>query len=64
MAGLSAARELLRRGWPKDKVVLLEASGRIGGRVSGHERGGVGSVYAVAAREELESGDRDDGQRP
>lgn len=34
MAGLSAARELLTRGWPKDKVVLLEASGRFGGRVS------------------------------
>ncbi|CAN0379333.1 unnamed protein product, partial [Ectocarpus sp. 13 AM-2016] len=33
MAGLSSARELLRRGWPKDKLVLLEASSRFGGRV-------------------------------
>ncbi|CAN0074197.1 unnamed protein product, partial [Ectocarpus sp. 12 AP-2014] len=32
MAGLSSARELLRRGWPKDKLVLLEASSRFGGR--------------------------------
>eukprot|EP00752_Nemacystus_decipiens_P004594 g4193.t1 len=33
MAGLSATKELLRRGWPKNKVVLLEASGRLGGRM-------------------------------
>ncbi|CAN0423591.1 unnamed protein product, partial [Laminaria digitata] len=33
MAGLSATRELRQRGWPKDKVVLLEATENIGGRV-------------------------------
>ena len=34
LAGLSAAKELLRKGWPKHKVVVLEASGNFGGRVS------------------------------
>ncbi|CAN0117967.1 unnamed protein product, partial [Ectocarpus fasciculatus] len=39
MAGLSAARELLRRGWPKDKLVLLEASSRFGGRMRTRRHG-------------------------
>ena len=34
MAGLSATRQLRQKGWPEDKVVLLEGSGDIGGRVS------------------------------
>lgn len=34
IAGITAAKELRRKGWPSDKVVLLEASADIGGRVS------------------------------
>lgn len=33
MAGLSATRELRSKGWPEGKVLLLEASDTIGGRV-------------------------------
>ncbi|CAM9185322.1 unnamed protein product [Discosporangium mesarthrocarpum] len=33
MAGLTATRDLLRRGWSPREIVLLEASGDIGGRV-------------------------------
>ncbi|CAM9670660.1 unnamed protein product, partial [Ectocarpus sp. 6 AP-2014] len=42
MAGLSSTRELLRRGWPKDKLVLLEASSRFGGRMRTRQHGPVG----------------------
>lgn len=34
IAGLTVTKELRRRGWPPDRVVLLEATSTIGGRVS------------------------------
>ncbi|CAM9690420.1 unnamed protein product, partial [Scytosiphon promiscuus] len=65
MAGLSGARELLRRGWPKDKVVVLEASDKFGGRMrtrlhragvpcddgAAYVHGTIGNPLAEVARE-------------
>lgn len=36
IAGITVTKELRKKGWPREKVLLLEARADVGGRVSGH----------------------------